>query len=142
MKSNLENKFVKPSRFILIDDDHVSNIVSKYGIIRDHAGADIQVYTDAELALAAIQNQDPVNQTEARTVVLLDINMPLMSGWDFLEKFSKLQEDISKSFIIFMLSSSLDKGDLQRAKDSILLSGYLSKPLNPTHLKEAIASLT
>ena len=141
MKANRENKFVKPSRFILIDDDHVSNIVSKYGIIRDYAGDDIQVYTDAELALAAIQNQDPVNQTEARTVVLLDINMPLMSGWDFLDKFSELQEDISKSFIIFMLSSSLDKGDLQRAKESILLSGYLSKPLNPTRLKEAIASL-
>ena len=109
--------------------------------MRHFSGADIEVFTDAELALASIENQTPINPSESRTVILLDINMPLMNGWDFLDQFSELEKNLCKSYVIFMLSSSLDKDDLQRAEDNDLISGYLSKPLNFSYLKEVITYL-
>ena len=70
------------------------------------------------------------SNTDNPTVLLLDINMPTWSGWDFLDNFEKLDEKIKKQFKIYMLSSSIDTNDKQRAKENKNVVNYIEKPLS------------
>jgi len=60
--------------------------------------------------------------------------MPTMTGWEFLEEFDKLSENIKMQFQIFMLSSSVDPSDIERATSNPLVTDFIEKPLN----KEAL----
>jgi CheY-like chemotaxis protein len=63
--------------------------------------------------------------------------MPIWSGWDFVEHFDKLDENIKNRFKIYMLSSSIDNNDKQRAMDNKNVVDYIEKPLT----KEKVFSL-
>lgn len=67
-------------------------------------------------------------------LILLDINMPVMSGWDFLEAIRDLKA--SKPLEIRILSSSIDPMDIERSKEFNQVDGYLTKPLNLETIKE------
>ncbi len=67
-------------------------------------------------------------------VIFLDINMPLMNGWQFLESFAKLQEQLSKPISIYMISSSIDIRDIHRVKTYTTVSDYLTKPVSKDDL--------
>ena len=122
-------------RYIVVDDDRMNNLVSKFIIKRYNKEAEIQIYTDPELALAEICELSSNADDQCQTTILLDINMPMMNGWEFLEEFKNLNLSTDKQFRIYMISSSIDPGDKQRAADHLLISGFFSKPLNVEHLK-------
>ena len=67
-------------------------------------------------------------------VIFLDINMPRVNGWDFLEKYGKL--NIISDTKVVMLTSSLNPEDKERADNNPLVDTYLSKPLSVIHLNE------
>jgi len=115
-------------RFILIDDDQVSNMISKLTIEKVLGKIDIQVFTNAETALKYIESEysKPVLK---KTILLLDINMPIMSGWEFLEQFEKLSTDIRNCIHIYMLTSSLDGRDRDRSLSLEYIKDHLVKPL-------------
>lgn len=122
-------------RYIVVDDDRMNNLVSKFIIQRHNKEAEIQVYTDPELALVKICELRSNADDQCQTTILLDINMPMMNGWEFLEQFKNLKLSTNKQFRIYMISSSIDPSDKQRAADHLLISGFFSKPLNVEHLK-------
>ena len=62
-------------------------------------------------------------------VILLDINMPVMNGWEFAEEFTKLNSHPVKQITIFMISSSIDPKDVERAKQISGISQYYIKPV-------------
>ncbi len=73
--------------------------------------------------------------TEGEKIVLfLDINMTTMSGWEFLAKFEAMEERIKKQFEIYILSSSVDPRDYQKAKENPLIIDFIEKPLGKTTL--------
>jgi len=67
-------------------------------------------------------------------IIILDINMPLMNGWEFLDEVKSLFS--AKNFMVFMLSSSTDQADMQKAKDIELVKSFFCKPLSEEHLTE------
>jgi CheY-like chemotaxis protein len=93
-------------------------------VIEDALGkADIRSFTEPEEGLAYVQNiQDP-------TILFLDINMPTLTGWEFLEQYEKFGEDLKERVKIFILSSSLDYRDRDKAAANKHVKGFLSKPL-------------
>jgi len=124
-------------RYIVVDDDRVNNLVSKFIIQRHNKDAEILLLTDPELALDEIYQISKDAADQRKTVIFLDINMPLMNGWEFLEQFKNLEMSTDKQFCIYMISSSIDPSDKIRAQDHLLISGFFSKPLNTEHLKIA-----
>lgn len=67
-------------------------------------------------------------------VILLDINMPVLDGWGFLEEFTKIKTKDKKKITIYMVSSSIDNADLERAKKNEYLSDFVIKPVDEKDL--------
>lgn len=63
-------------------------------------------------------------------ILFLDINMPFMDGWHFLEEFAELKPQLAKIVTIYMVSSSVLQQDMNRAKDLSDVTGYIVKPIN------------
>ena len=117
-------------RFIVVDDDSFNNLVCKYSILKFDTNAEIQLFTDPEKALAAIREQFSNTTENLDTVLFLDINMPVMSGWEFLDEFETFDKKIHQQITIYILSSSIDPGDKIYADNNSFVKGYYPKPLS------------
>ncbi len=116
-----------PLRFIIIDNDPVNNLLCRLSIEDAVADAEILDFTDP---LKAFEYISTYQESDNRmNLLLLDINMHTWSGWDFAEHFEKLDEKIKKHFKIYMLSSSIDNNDKQRAVENKNVEDYIEKPL-------------
>ncbi|MBZ9728242.1 response regulator [Salegentibacter sp. JZCK2] len=62
-------------------------------------------------------------------IIFLDINMPIMDGWEFLNEFIKIKNNFEKKITLYVVSSSIDPRDLERAKSFNLVTDYLIKPI-------------
>lgn len=126
------------SKVFIIDDDPIHQriaqiMISKHKLFDQHTS-----YTDAYLALDYLKEN--VGKTEnLPDVILLDLNMPVIDGWDFLEAFSKFQDEISKSIRIFIVTSSVDEKDKQRSQSFPFVKGFISKPLSPDIIRSTLA---
>jgi CheY-like chemotaxis protein len=118
----------KPFQFILIDDDPMNNLICKLTIEMALDQSDIRAFVNPEVAFDYIQN-DFAEHKELFALVLLDINMPIMSGWEFLELFDNLSFQIKDRVRICILSSSIDERDKERSYANKNVSDFLVKPL-------------
>jgi len=116
-----------PLRFIIIDNDPVNNLLCGLAIKDAVADADILDFTNPLKAFEYI-SEDKESKNRMN-ILLLDINLPIWSGWDFVDYFEKLDEKIKKHFKIYMLSSSIDNNDKQRAVENKNVVDYIEKPL-------------
>lgn len=117
-----------PIRFIVIDDDKINNLYCRILIEQAVNEPDIQIFNIPEKGFEYIAKE--YSKGENPTVLFLDINMPTWSGWEFLDNFEKLDKNIKKQIIIYMLSSSVDLADRQQAEDNKYVAGYIEKPLS------------
>ena len=116
-----------PSRFIIIDNDPVNNLLCGLAIKDAVIDANILAFTDALKAFEHISTYNESNNSI--NILLLDINMPIWSGWDFVDHFDQLDEKIKTCFKIYMLSSSIDNNDKRRAVENKNVVDYIEKPL-------------
>jgi CheY-like chemotaxis protein len=85
-------------------------------------------FAEAGTALSFLQ-QHSKETALLPDIILLDLNMPEMSGWSFLENFEKIESSLSKEIRIYILSSSQDDKDIERSKNHLSVNSYLVKPL-------------
>lgn len=117
---------------LLIDDDPVFNWVSAKMIQKVYPDLKTKVYANAREALAFIQE----NYTEGTCYyILLDINMPRLNGWEFIEELERVQEIKEDNVCIYMVSSSTDESDIIKAHGLKLVKGFYSKPLAIENIK-------
>lgn len=110
-------------KVLLVDDDEVSNFISSQLLQEMHAARQVFSETDVPKALVLVEKELP-------DVVLLDINMPVSDGFEFLDSLSQLQETKGVALpSVVMLTSSARSTDKARAKQYPMVKGYLSKPL-------------
>ncbi|WP_138485295.1 response regulator [Dyadobacter bucti] len=119
-----------PSQFIVVDDDRGNNLICKYVIAAIAPAASVQLFTDPEKALEWIQADYDNRKEDLQTVLFLDINMPVLDGWEFLDEFSSFPSGLHALYNIFILSSSIDPGDKEKAEKHPHVQGYHSKPLS------------
>lgn len=117
-------------RVWLIDDDHVTNMLNRFYLEEHFPHVQIQLFGKAKVAL-----EDLVNNRSYPDFIFLDLNMPEMNGWEFLDALM-LSEATSNTFPqIYILSSSLDPSDRLRAANNSYVKGFLSKPLEAVDLQ-------
>jgi len=114
----------------LIDDDNATNFFNNYLLKKSGFFSDWKVFESASDALLALKEEE-----EIPDLILLDINMPVLSGWDFIDKY-ELLEVKNKCNCIVMLSTSLNKFDSEKIETRPRVKAYQSKPLNTAVLKD------
>jgi CheY-like chemotaxis protein len=107
----------------LVDDDPINNLINKRLLAKVGIGGRIEEFLSGEKALEKIGELNP----DESLLIFLDINMPVLNGWEFLDKYLQIYS-VRKDKIV-ILSSSIDFQDRQRANDYSIVSGFLEKPL-------------
>ncbi len=114
----------------IIDDDNMYiNLVSKI-IELKKLSENVIVFKNGKEALDFfITSIDDHTNNRIPQVIFLDLNMPIMDGWEFLQEFDKIKHKIEESIDLYVVSSSIDSRDINKAKSIDLVSDYLTKPI-------------
>lgn len=114
----------------IIDDDKIYvNLVKKIIEIKK-LSENLLIYKNGKEALdyfkASLEN---LSEERLPDIIFLDLNMPVMDGWEFLNEFIKIKNNFNKKITLYVVSSSIDPRDLERAKSFSLVTDYLIKPI-------------
>lgn len=126
----------------VIDDDAIYQIIINKIIQRSQMFSSVTSFKNGKEALDALQNiiKNIMNNNEVLPdIILLDINMPIMDGWEFMEKMGLIKSKFNKKVILYIVSSSIAAEDKNKSKTYSDILGYLSKPFTMNDL-ELIAS--
>lgn len=118
----------------IIDDDKIFTFVLKKFLEKNKNFNQILDFKNGEevLLMLTLHNFKP-------DIILLDINMPVIDGWQFLEALEKLPN--KEQYKIFIMSSSIDKTDIEKSKTFSTVVDFISKPINNEKLNKLIGSL-
>jgi CheY-like chemotaxis protein len=108
----------------LVDDDPINNLINRRLLAKTGICDKIIEFLSAQDAL----NQIKLLKKEETLLIFLDINMPVLNGWEFLEAYKDFFPERNDKIII--LSSSIDYQDRQKAMEYPMISGFLEKPLS------------
>ena len=118
---------------MIIDDNTIDLYISSRLIIKNNFGKKVMEYSDAREALQYLQdNQD--NIAALPQVIFVDIYMPLMSGFEFLEAYDKLPNSLKNHCKTFIISSTIDDNDILRARRDKNVISFQVKPINKEFL--------
>ena len=124
----------------IIDDDDIYQFTMSM-TLETFTGVDkiIALYDGAE---ALDYMLDHLNkEEELPDIIFLDINMPIMDGFQFMEEYIKIKPKVGKKITIYMVSSSVDPKDIERAKKINEISDYIVKPIKESQLETIITQL-
>lgn len=124
-----------PNCVMLIDDDDDDNFFHSIVLNEMHATEHIEVVDTALKALEYLRENTPPPD-----LIFLDINMPKMNGWEFLEQYQQLSLDHKAKVVIIMLTTSLNPSDLERSKKIKEINGFETKPLTEEKLEKILAT--
>lgn len=119
----------KSNRFIILDDDLTCIELCKIAISNSFDSSDILTFSEAGKALYHLMTNFNKREQQNDTILFLDINMPSMNGWSFIDCFSLLDQKIKNKISIIVLSSSTNPNDKIRAAENIYVSEYIEKHL-------------
>jgi CheY-like chemotaxis protein len=118
---------------LLIDDDEPTNFISKMLIEESNCSEHVQVTQSGEAALDYLtKGKSPKGQPElfpCPDLIFLDINMPAMNGWEFLDRYENLDGNYKGNVITVMLTTSLSPDDRLKAHNNSTISKFETKPL-------------
>lgn len=119
----------KQKRYIVIDDDEFNNMICTMVLEKMPEKIKVTTFQDPVEGLHHLATEYGGVQHTDDAVVFLDLHMPVMSGWEFLDEFDKLPEHVKRRVSIYILSGSDDKEDRARARFNKNVQHYLIKPL-------------
>ena len=114
---------------LLVDDNPGDIYLHSFYLKYSGLGCTVKSAYDGKEALAYLSNSLINVEYPVPDLILLDINMPGMDGFSFISHFSKLDEQLKKSVIIIMVTSSTDPNELFRAMNTGYVKDYVNKPL-------------
>lgn len=116
----------------IIDDDSIFIFGAKHMMKISNFSKSLLVFKNGKEAIESLKTIFKQNKN-VPDIILLDINMPIMDGWQFLDEFEKLNYNTTK---IFMVSSSIDPIDINRAKKYNTVVDYILKPISIDKIKK------
>ena len=122
----------KLNSILLIDDDEPTNFLNRLTIEQSGCADQVIVIQSGQEALHFLRNTNPPD------IIFLDINMPAMDGWEFLEEYRLLPSTQKSGIIVIMLTTSLNPDDEIKAKSHPEVAGFENKPLREDRLAEVL----
>ena len=121
----------------IIDDDPIFIYGTKRLMNEIEFCESIIVYNNGQDALDGLLELSESGQ-KIPPFIFLDLNMPIMDGWEFLEELSKIPSNKLKKTTIYIISSSVDPRDLEKVKNYKAVNNYILKPITPTDLETVL----
>lgn len=133
-------KFKDLEGILLIDDEDITNFLHQSLIKKLNIDVKVDIAKNGQMALDYLnsEGQFTENPPPHPGLILLDINMPVMNGWEFLERYEQIPENRKAKIVLAMVSSSINPDDINRAKDLSDVNSYIKKPLTKETLEEFI----
>jgi CheY-like chemotaxis protein len=124
----------------VIDDDEIYTFTVKRIIANSEIAEKTLFFPNGQLALDFFTEY--VHQADSLPdLILLDINMPVLDGWQFMDAFVKIHPLIQKKVTIYIVSSSIDEADLAKAKSYEQISDFIVKPISVAKLHKMVEIL-
>lgn len=124
-------------KLIFIDDNQLDHFILKRVLNKYNLAYEVNCTADAEEVIGFLQ-QNQNDKEKLPDIILLDIYMPLVNGWQFLEKVQQMQPFLNKPLSIYILSSSINPRDIQRAKQFSCVKSFIFKPITKEMLEKLI----
>ena len=122
--------------FLLIEDNHIDQFVMTQLFKKVFNVTEVSIANNGREGIDWIyENRRKISNP---LVILLDIQMPIMNGLQFLSEYDKLEEELKKETQIYMLSSSLDIDEIQQLQDNKYVTDFLSKPISVDRFRERL----
>ncbi|HXD77240.1 MAG TPA: response regulator [Puia sp.] len=124
-------------RIYLIDDDPIFVFLIRKVIEAIDAAAGIEVFPDGELAISRIAGllDEPALMPD---LIFLDLNMPVLDGWGFLDQYSEIRGGFPKTVVLYIISSTITPAEIERAGEFPFISGLIIKPPDKGRIEEIL----
>lgn len=132
---NIMGQAGKSINVLLVDDDEINNFISIKLIKKTLLNTDIKACLNGKFAINQLSEIHDKQPDLLPDYILLDINMPVMNGWEFLEEFERLKIDPEGKIKIYIVSSSVFSNDINKSRLFELVTDFISKPLNVEKLR-------
>ncbi len=126
--------------FIIIDDSRLDCFIAVKIIQNSGTYSSVKSYMEATEAYEAIKN-GLIGDDSIITIIILDIQMPVMNGFQFVEVFEKLPKEIQSKFAIFLFSSSINENDKNRLDNYPSIIRFYSKPISKDTVAQMIEQI-
>jgi len=123
---------------LVIDDDDINIFIIKKIVEKTGYAINMVSKSNGQQAIDYLNSVISANQP-LPDLILIDINMPVMNGWEFVEAYQTL--GIEQRVDLYILSSSVYENDIEKTKSYSTVKGFISKPLSIERLKELIKEL-
>jgi len=121
---------------LLVDDDEINNFISIKLIKKALISTEIVACLNGKFAIEQLVEMQRKGPEKLPDYILLDINMPIMNGWEFLDEYKRLNIDPLGKTKIYIISSSVFSNDINKARSYPLVKSFISKPLSVEKIKE------
>jgi CheY-like chemotaxis protein len=129
----------KLNKVLLIDDSEATNYMNQYFFEKIDACNEIVVATNGKEGLTYLSSIPKEKwSTDIPELIMLDIKMPVMDGFEFLEQYEKFPMEMRKSIVTVLLTTSMSIADRDKAKQYESVQSFLNKPLTVSQLKEIL----